>query len=292
MPEIKRYEIETWIKEIASGEFHYRSVAGLKGQRLTPKEDTKLRGIIFDLVEASVCEGVGRHDGYYRPVQDGVKPLDWQSGETRLDSGLILPFGLRKHVFIYPDTSIVVAGSKSSGKTGILYRTVALNMSRVPVYLLTNLEGGIGMLRDRFNAMDIEIPEPSPFEVLNVNENYHDYIVKPNSLYVIDYIDATDNVEFYMIAGAIKKIDRKLQGLNSNAVIGLQKPSNRDWAYGGEQTLKTPTLYLAMDSNKLKIVDAKVPADKKVHPKNMQWTFQMENEGTNFVNIVQSYNNE
>jgi len=92
-----------------------------------------------------------------------------------------------------------------------------------------------------------------------------------------------------LIGGQIKKIDRKLQGLNSIAVIGLQKPSTRDTAFGGEQTLKAPTLYIAMDSNKLKIVDAKVPADKKIHPRNMQWTFQYEDEGTRFDNIQESW---
>ena len=291
MPEITAFAIEAWIKEIATGEFHYKNVLGLSG-KLSQKEDVKLRGIIRDLCKKEVCESVGRNDGRYRPVQDGAKPLDWQSGETRLDSGLILPFGLRKQVFIYPDTTIVVAGSKSSGKTGFLYRTVALNMGRVVVKLLTNLEGGIAMLRDRFNAMDIEIPVPAPFEVIPVSENFHDYIKDKNTLYVIDYIDAPEGTEFYLIGAAVSKIDRKLQGLNSNAVIGLQKPFNRDIATGGEGTLKSATLYLAMDSNKLKIVDAKVPADKKVHPKNMQWTFQMENEGTNFVNIQRSYNNE
>ena len=92
-----------------------------------------------------------------------------------------------------------------------------------------------------------------------------------------------------MIGAQIKKIDQKLQGLNSNAVIGLQKPASRDTAFGGEQTLKAPTLYLAMDSHKLKIVDGKVPTDKKMHPKNMQWTFDYLDEGTRFDNIQQTW---
>jgi hypothetical protein len=83
-----------------------------------------------------------------------------------------------------------------------------------------------------------------------------------------------------------------LTGLNSIAIIGLQKPPNRDIAFGGAQTLKEATLYLAMDTNKLKIVDAKVPADKKVHPKNMAWTFLYDNEGTSFLNIQPSYESQ
>ncbi|KKK61297.1 hypothetical protein LCGC14_3015750, partial [marine sediment metagenome] len=157
------------------------------------------------------------------------------------------------------------------------------------VVLLTNLEGGLGMLKDRFDAMDIEIPVPAPFETKFVTEHFHQYIKHPNTLYVIDYIDAPEGTDFYMIGAQVKKIDQKLQGLGSNAVIGLQKSLWKDIAFGGEQTLKAPTLYLAMDSNKLKIVDAKVPADKTVHPKNMAFTFLYDNEGTKFTNIQRYY---
>lgn len=284
-----KYDIEVWLKTIATGEFHYKEV--LDGQ-VDPSSFGNLRKIISELSrkEEPMIEPVGRRDGYYRVIQDGAKPLEWQDLEARRDSGLILPFDLRKYVFIYPDTTIVVAGSKSSGKTGFLYRTVVLNMHRVVVILLTNLEGGLSMLRDRFSAMDV--PEPAPFIVLPVYENYHDYIKKPNTIYVVDYIDAPEGSDFYLIGGQVKKVDRKLQGLNSVAVIGLQKPMGRDTAFGGEQTLKAASLYIAMDSNKLKIVDAKVPEDKTIHPKNMQWSFQYDEEGTAFTNILRYYGGE
>ena len=284
MPDVTRYDIEQWIQNIASGEFHYKEV--LDGQ-IEASDFMKLRKIMSLICHTSnpVCETIGKRNGYYRPIQNGVEPLDWQAVEARRDSGLILPFDLRKYVFIYPDTTTIIAGSKSSGKSGFLYRTTALNMNRVNTVLLTNLEGGIGMLRDRFDAMDIEIPKPAPFVVKNVNSNFHDYIKDKNTLYVIDYIDAPEGVDFYLIGAAVAKIDKKLQGLNSVAVIGLQKPSSRDTAFGGEQTLRVATLYIAMDNQKLKIVDAKVPAEKNVYPRNMQWTFIYSDEGTNFLNI-------
>ena len=290
MPIINRLDIRNWITEIATGEFHYKNVCGLDGN-LLPEETNNLRKIMHDFShgESAIIEPVGRRDGWYRPIQSDGKPIDWQVIERRRDSGLILPFDLRKHCFIYPDTTIAVAGSKSSGKSGFLYRTVALNMNRIHTVLLTNLEGGVSMLRDRFEAMDIEIPKPAPFEVIPVFDNFHDYIKKSNTLYVIDYIDAPEGTDFYLIGAQVKKVDNKLQGKNSNAVIGLQKPLGRDTAFGGEQTLKVATLYLAMDDKSLKIVDAKVPADKKVHPKNMKWTFLYDQEGTNFLNIQPSY---
>ena len=286
MPEVTRFDVETWIKTMPTGEFHYKEV--LDG-KIDPRYFDKLRKIMHDLCRASepVCESVGRRDGYYRPIQNTILPVDWQSAEAKRDFPVILPFDLREYVFIYPNTAIVVAGSKSSGKTGFLYRTIVLNMLNINTILLSNMEGGKEQMRDRFCAMDIEIPKPAPFMVLPVYEGWHDFIKKPNTLYVIDYIDAPEGTDFYLIGAAITKIRKKLN--NSVAIIGLQKPYGRDTAFGGEQTLRDTTLYLAMDSNKLKIVDAKVPADKNIHPKNMQWTFVYEDAGTRFCNIVPYY---
>ncbi len=288
MPEISRYDVETWIKEVATGEFHYKNVLGLE-RVLTPKEDNKLRGIIWELCKVGVCESIGRKDGNYRPVEDGVKPIDFTELRPR-DFPVILPFDLRKYVFIYPDTTIIVAGSKSSGKTGFCYRAVADNIGKVNVKLLSNMEGGRELMYDRFKAMGLDLATIPKF-IFPVNDHFHDHIKDKDTLYVVDYIDAPEGDDFYLIGAQVKKIDHKLQGLNSIALIGLQKPVSRDTAFGGEQTLKVASLYLAMDNQKLKIVDAKVPANKNVHPRNMQWTFVYSDEGTSFLNI-QPYHGE
>ncbi len=286
MASVTRYDIEQWIKTIPTGEFHYKEV--LNGE-IGAESFGKLRKIMYDLCHAPepVCESVGKRDGYYRPIQDLVLPVDWQDVEAKKDFPVILPFDLRKYVFIYPNTVIVVAGSKSSGKTGFLYRTVVLNMLNINTILLSNMEGGKEQMHDRFCAMDIQVPTPAPFTTYPVSENFHDCIKKPNTLYVIDCIDAPEGTDFYLIGAAITKVRKKLD--NSVAVIGLQKPFGRDLAFGKEQTIKDATLYIALDSGKLKIVDAKVPADKKLHPKNMQWTFRYEDEGTRFDDIQPYY---
>lgn len=137
---------------------------------------------------------------------------------------------------------------------------------------------------DRFKKMGIDLLTVPKF-IYPVYDHYHDQIKDKDTLYLIDYIDAPEGDEFYKIGAMVKKVDHKLQGLNSVAIIGLQKPTDRDTAFGKEQTLKVASLYIAMDTNKLKIVDAKVSTNKKVHPKNMQWTFVYEDDGTNFVNV-------
>ena len=283
MKEINKHDIEVWIRTIPTGDFHYKAV--LDGN-IDPSCYGRLRQIMHDIctAERPICESVGRHDGYYRAIEDVPDAVDWQGVDATRDFPVVLPFDLRKYVWIDNNTTIVIAGSKDSGKTGMIMRTVVLNMNHINTVFLTNMEGGVNQLKRRFNAMDIEIPKPAPFKVHHMIDNFHDAIREPDTLYLIDYIDVPESGEFYMIAGAIAKIQVKLR--RSVAVIGLQKRGNSDTAYGGEQTLKKAGLYLAMNPGKLKIVSAKIPADPKVQPKNMQWTFDYNEQGTKFSNIA------
>ena len=276
--------VEDWMS-LTTGAVHYSKACDEQFSRV---DYPHLRMIFKRMKDKGLVDSVVGRDGYYEWVGDVAQPLDWQNLPDTGDSGLILPFDLRDYVFIYPDTVIVVAGSKSSGKTGFLYRTIAMNIANdnfEHIELLTNLEGGLALLRDRFNSMDIKIPQPAPFTVRNVNDKFHVYIKQRNTIYVIDYIDAPEGTDFYLIAAQIKKIDQRLQGLNSVAIVGLQKPMMRDIGFGGEQTMKNASLYIALDSKKLKIVDAKVPADNLTHPKNMTFEFSYSEAGTNFTNI-------
>ena len=280
--------IEDWMS-LTEGAIHYTKACDEQfGREYYPQ----LRMIFKRMKEKGLVEQVVGKDGWYEWINDESPDLNWQDLEAGADSGLILPMDLRKYVFLYPDTTTVVAGAKSSGKTCFLYRTVALNMNNKnfdDILLLSNLEGGLQSLRDRFFNMDIDIPKPPPFRVKNVYDKFHTYIKYARTLYVIDYIDAPEGTDFYLIANQIKKIDQRLQGLDSVAVVGIQKPANRDVGFGGEQTLKNASLYIALDSQRMKIVDAKVPADKTIHPKNMQFAFDYDEEGTNFLNVRQHY---
>jgi len=166
-------------------------------------------------------------------------------------------------------------------------------MYNVNTVFLTNMEGGLSQVKRRFNAMDIVIPSPPPFKTWFKIDNFHDYMKEPDTLYAIDYIDVPESGEFFMIAPALARIQQQLHKLgNCVAVIGLQKKKNSDTAYGGEQTLKKTTLYLAMNPGKLKIVSAKVHTDPKLNPTNMQWSFLYDEEGTKFLNIQRSYEEE
>ena len=286
MSEFTRDMVREWCKA-TTGEFHYKQILdGRINIKLNPKAYDKLRADVEALCKEEVIESVGIRDGIYRRIEELPLPVDWRPVNSLQDSGVILPFDLRKYVWIDPNTSIVVAGSKDSGKTGFLMRTVVLNMNRILTIFLTNMEGGVNQVKRRFEAMGIDMVNP-PFITYSVMDNYHDAIKDKDALYVIDYIDVPETGEFYMIAPALAKIQAKLQ--NSVAVIGLQKKTGSDFAYGGEQTLKKATLYLAMNPGRLKIISAKISVDPKVQLKNKQWSFQYDEEGTNFIDIEPYY---
>ena len=282
--ELTVYAVEQWVKLVATGDFHYTKI--LDGS-VSPSLYPKLREYIGRCCEKGICESLGRRDGWYRPIQDIPQPVNWQGMNTTADFPVVLPFDLREYVWIDPGTSIIVAGSKDSGKTQFLMKTVVLNMSNgsIKVVFLTNMEEGINQLKRRFEAMGV--PEPAPFAVIQMIDNFHDAIREPNTLYVIDYIDVPETGEFFMIAPALAKIQAKLK--NSVAVVGLQKRVGSDWAFGGEQTLKKATLYLAMNPGKLKIVSAKVPTNPKLLPKNMQWSFSYDKAGAEFIDVQRYY---
>lgn len=273
--------VETWIKEVATGDFHYTKI--LDGN-IKKEAYAKLREYVARCCKKGLCEPSGKRDGVYRRIEELPQPVDWQSANPKMDFPIDLPFDLRRYVWIDMDTEIAVAGSKDSGKTGFLMRTVAMNMYNINTIFLSNMEGGVNQIKRRFDAMDIEIPTPAPFKMYSVFDHFHDAMKESDTLYVIDYIDVPESGEFFLIPVYMSKIQAKLK--NSCAVIGLQKRVNSNWAYGGEQTLKKAALYLSMDKGKIKIVSAKVPAIPTLNPTNMQWSYRLTNEGTKFIDIT------
>jgi len=270
--------VESWLV-LVSGEFHYTKVCdGQFGKEYHPH----LRMILRRAAVKGLVEPVSNRDGWWRVITQLPEPVSFDN--EPVSSDLVLPFDLRKYVDVPKETVTVVAGAKSSGKSGFLLRTAYLNKDK-NVIILSNLEGGRGILRDRVMAMGLTLP--FPFEIYPVTENFHDHIKEPNAIYIIDYIDAPDGESFYKIGHYVKRVSDKLQGLNALAVVGLQKPEGRDLPFGKDQTLKAAFLTIVLNKNILKIYDAKKSTDKKVNPNNMQWKFKYDEEGTNFTDIEQ-----
>ena len=222
----------------------------------------------------------------YRIIDRNVEEMDWQSANPENVIKLKFPFGIEQYAKMFPKSVVVVAGSKNAGKTGFLYRTIIMNMNKFNIDLY-NSETGSEQMKERLNGFDIEIPQPAPFRTFERYDNFAD-VIDPTHISVIDYLDLDSEV--YMVGAEINKIWQKLT--TGIAIIGLQKPPGRDLAYGGAYSAKRAVLYIVLDNNKLKLKYVKNPAQKGVNPNNMQWTFQWDNSGTDFLNIQRSYENE
>lgn len=238
------------------------------------------RVVIHTLVKDGKVTRHSNRQGSFRRVDDFLDETDWQSADTRNILPLIWPFGLEQLVKIYPKSIVIIAGSKDAGKTAFLYNFVHLNMDLFDVDLFNN-ETGREQMKERFEGIG-GIPVPAPFKVYERYDNFVD-VIHPDHISVIDYMDL--NSEVYMVGDEIDKVWRKLQ--KGAAVIGLQKPPGRDLAYGGAFSAKRSTLYVALDSHRLKVVVGKNPMPKQ-QPVGMQWKFSFNGCGS-FDNIQRFY---
>jgi len=271
--------VEEWVA-LAGGKFTVRDIWSEIGiESLEGKKH--LRIILARLEKKGVL--VANRDGSFRKLDLEVEELNWQDADPDKILPIKFPFELERYCRIYPQSIIIVAGSKNAGKSAFLYNFIKLNMDAFNIDLF-NSETGRELMLERFTPL--QIPKPAPFRVITRYDHFSD-VIHPEHISVIDYLDIDS--EFYLIGAEIKAIFRKLT--TGIAVIGLQKPPGRDLAIGGIQSAKAATLYIALDNNKLKLVYVKVPPKGgKVDPTNMTWTFLIDKEdGVHFRNIQRFY---
>lgn len=194
-----------------------------------------------------------------------------------------LPFELEKYAVVDPHSLIVIAGTWGDGKTAVAYNVVFLNMYDLSVTLF-NSEMSDASVRRRVEDYANYIPKPPPFKTYYRTENFAD-VIDPDGLNVIDYL-TVDSDKQYLVRDELKRILDKLD--NGVAVVALQKPVGRDIAYGGNPTAWDTCLYVSLESNKMKIVKVRTPADPKVNPKNMTLSFKL-SKGINFYDVHTTY---
>ena len=293
MPKQLTYDVVLQWVTLVSGNFNTRQMWA-ELNILTPESKAYLRVCLNRMVDAGVIAKTSL-DGTYRRIDNEKKPIDWQSADLSKVLPIRLPFGIHEVCKIYPKSIIIVAGSKNEGKTAFLLECVKLNMSRFIIDLY-NSETGPEQLKERFAPLNI--PEPAPFNTYERYDNFAD-VVDPEHLTVIDYLDF--NSEVYLVGTEIDNIFRKI---NCAAIIGLQKPPpsvafvkgvkkviDRDLAYGGGFTAKRAVLYISLSSRKCKLVYVKTPANPKVKPNNMTWSYDFNEDGY-FCNIQRCYGDD
>jgi hypothetical protein len=243
-------KMRDWI-EITKGEFQTRDV--FEELNIQKEQKAQVSKILTRLVSEGLIERTGRRTGCFRRIEKDLARMDIFENHTKLVN-ITLPFGIDEMVKIMPGNVIVVAGAKDSGKTAFLLNIVADNLGKFEIHYF-NSEMGAGELRARLELFDdIPFEEWRAVNFFERDENFADVIVPgEGNLNVIDFLEIYE--DFWIVKKRIAEIWRKLQG--AVAIIALQKPQGRDFAFGGEGSIEKARLALALEKGKLKIVSGK-----------------------------------
>lgn len=241
MAELTQMMVESWVKEKATGMFHYTKV--LDGN-VSPKLYSQLREIMLRCKAKGIAYPVGNKDGWWRPADNTMEELQWwESGEIEEDN-LILPMELNKYCIVPRPSLVIIAGKYNAGKSAFCLNTVILNIPKWGGALDFYVSEGAEMIKPKFAKLGIT---SSPaFRTYRRTENFAD-ILNPDNLSIIDYLRV--NMEQpYAVTEKLFEIFNKLK--TGIAIVAMQKPpGERKLAFGGASTAFEPALYLGMESN-------------------------------------------
>lgn len=235
--------------EVTNGDFSVTSIFNML-QGVTQKDRPNIRQVLHRLKDQGIIEPSGRKDGVYRRIITELEEMDWQNAPT---DGLVFDWPLELHdiATVFPKDVCVVAGFKDSGKTGFAIDFIRRNMDKWDIHYF-NCEMSNSRLRDRLRQVDELPPGGWTFKAYSRGDNFADAI-KPDAINVVDYLEITE--EHYLVAKWLKQIRLKLD--KGMALVLLQKPKGRDTGMGGDKSLQTPTLYVALEHGKAKLVSVK-----------------------------------
>lgn len=246
-------KMRAWI-ELQSGTFRNRDI--IDELNIDKNKKNLVSTYLARFVEEGLITKDGRASGYWRRIETELERIDFRKAEDNLIE-IVWPFGLEKMVEIRPGNIVVIAGSPNSGKTAFLLDFISRNMHKFNIHYF-NSEMGAGELSKRLKLFE-EIDSPVPFSEWNFeayarNKNFADIIVPgEGNINIIDYIEMYE--EFYLVSKHLSEIHNKLNG--AVGIVSLQKNPGTETGLGGYRSLEKPRLYLAMDSNILRIVKAK-----------------------------------
>ncbi len=199
--------------------------------------------------------------GTYRKVNTELNEMKFLTA-PKGEFNIILPLHLNTMCKIFPKSIIIIAGSKSAGKTAMLMNVAIANQDKFPVVYL-NSDMGEEEYTERLFKMGCNKPEDVRFTTYNRSKDFHDLITPDKKIFIIDFLEIHDN--FYEIGKHIKLIWEKLK--EGVAIIAIQMKSGATIGRGGEFSKEKARLYLALDYNqdkqctRARVEDMKSPKD-------------------------------
>ncbi|HOQ43386.1 MAG TPA: bifunctional DNA primase/polymerase [Smithellaceae bacterium] len=250
-------EIREWVLTTKG---HFKTTEVHKELQLTTSREQKTCYMVL----SRLCEGpnplierYGNKRGCYRRIENDIEPVDFMNAPTD-EFPITWPMGVDDLCSIYPGSIIMVAGSKSAGKTAFLLNVVRENMHRHEVVYL-NSEMGDTEFRKRLELFDCMPLHDWKFKAYHRASNFADLISPERKIFIVDFLEVT--TDFWKVGGMIQEIHRKLR--DGIAIIALQKADGKDTGRGGDFSKEKARLYLSLDYihdqkvNRIKVTDAK-----------------------------------
>lgn len=206
--------------------------------------------------ENPLIEKFGDRRGCYRRIENNLEPVNFLTAPTD-EFTLSLPLGIDDYCMLYPGNIVIVAGSKSAGKTAFLLNIVKDNIQRHEIVYL-NSEMGDTEFRKRLELFGAPLSDWK-FKAYHRSSGFADIITPERKIFIIDFLEVT--TDFWKVAQYIQEIHKKLK--EGIAIIALQKSEGKDNGRGGDFSKEKARLYLSLDYlhdkkvNQVKITDAK-----------------------------------
>lgn len=235
----------------------------------TPAEKTLVRVNLHRWAErGTIARGLS--NGTFRKI-DHESNLIVISDTISKPLPIKLPGEIEQYVKIMRKSTIALAGTMQAGKTAYLLNTAWMNKDLMPTYYFSS-EFGADELRERLEPFGYPIREwKKKVTFIDRSRDFQD-VIKPDGLNPIDYLEVSDEGEFFKMGIQIKRIYEKLN--EGVAIIGLQKKFGSDFGYGGQPTADKPRLYISLEGSVLKIVKAKLWATN-MNPNGMTRRFNL-----------------
>ena len=210
------------------------------------------------LRQEGVIEKYGEMNGCFRLIpKDENDEMEFVEEEI-FEYPVKLPFGLNDIVALYPKNIVIIAGSKSAGKTAILLDLALRNQKdREVVYL--NSEMGPVEWSKRMKSFGCNFKSDIKFKAKKCSANFHDKIDGSDKIFIVDFLEIHEN--FFEIAKFIRLIHEKLE--KGICFVAVQKKWGERLGRGADFSMEKARLYLNLEfeqerlCTKVTIIDAK-----------------------------------
>ena len=251
-------EVREWIL-LQNGNFSATQI--LQTLHITTKEEKKNLTVILSRLcnKEKIIEPFGDNRGNYRTKTIDKTPMDLLNEDEVQDVDIDLPINLNDMCVISPGNIIVVAGSKSSGKTAFMMNAAWDNQDKFEIVYLNS-----EMHPTEFKKRMKKFAPLNKWKITGYqcHNNFEDFIDGDRKkIFFVDYLEVHEN--FFEIAKPIRKIHEKLG--DAICFIGVQMKAGATLGRGGDFSAEKARLYLTMDFNidekmtKITIYDAKEP---------------------------------